>query len=65
MVDLLKEFELKDNLDVNPYSLLCMIEEDRKILNKYRLNYFCITTPHNRQASKQDFIELSKHLMPD
>ena len=48
MIELLKEFERSDNLDVDPCSLLCMIEEDRKLLNKYRLNYFCITTPHNR-----------------
>ena len=65
MIEVLKEFEQHDNLDVDPCSLLCMIEEDRKLLNKYRLNYFCITAPHNRPASKEDFINLSRHLLPN
>jgi hypothetical protein len=65
MIELLKEWEKKDNLDLNPCSLLCMLEEDRKMLNKYRLNYFCITAPHHRPSGKDDFVAVAKHLMPE
>ena len=41
-----------------------MLEEDRKLLNKYRLNYFCITTPHHKAKSKEDLITIARELMP-
>ena len=65
MIDLLKDYENKDQLDVDPYTLLCMIEDDRKLLNKYRLNYFCITSANNRESGKADFIKVARHLTPE
>ena len=65
MIELLKDFENKDQLDVDPYTLLCMIEDDRKLLNKFRLNYFCITSASNRESGKEDFVKVVNHLMPE
>jgi hypothetical protein len=42
-----------------------MIEEDRKVLNKYRLNYYSITTKHQKDKSKLDFINIAKALCPE
>lgn len=42
-----------------------MLDEDRKLLNRYRLNYFCITSKHLKTKSKDDFIRLAKALSPD
>jgi hypothetical protein len=42
-----------------------MIEEDRKVLNKYRLNYYSITSKHEKVRSKIDFINIAKTLCPD
>ena len=42
-----------------------MLEEDRKSLNKYRLNYYCITAKQERNVSKKDFAELARFLCPD
>lgn len=42
-----------------------MIEEDRKVLNKYRLNYYSITTKHQKDKSKLDFINIAKTLCPE
>lgn len=64
MIDVLKQYEKEDRLDVPPCSMLCMLEEDRKLLNRYRLNYFCITSIHYKQTSKEDFIKVAQELMP-
>jgi hypothetical protein len=42
-----------------------MLDEDRKLLNRYRLNYFCITSKHLKTKSKDDFIRIAKTLNPD
>ncbi len=65
MIEVLKKYEQEDNLDIPPCSLLCMLEEDRKLLNRYRLNYFCITSLHYKTSSKTDFITLATELMPE
>lgn len=41
-----------------------MIEDDANLLNKYRLNYYCLTNKRNKTLSKEHFVELSKKLYP-
>jgi hypothetical protein len=65
VIEVLKKAELEDQLEIPPCSLLSMLEEDRKMLNKYRLNYFCITTKHPKTKSKEDFINLANALYPE
>ena len=43
--------------------MLTMLEEDRKSLNRYRLNYYCLTSSHHRAKAKEDLIKLARHLM--
>ena len=45
--------------------MLTMLEEDRKLLNKYRLNYYCLTSKCHREKAKEDFVTLARHLMPE
>ena len=35
------------------------------MLNKYRLNYYSITTKHQKDKSKLDFINIAKTLCPE
>ena len=42
-----------------------MLDEDRKLLNRYRLNYFCFTSKQLKSKSKEDFVRLAKALTPD
>ncbi len=65
MIELLKKFEMEDKLEVPPCSVMCMLDEDRKLLNRYRLNYFCITANHLKTRSKEDIIKLARTLMPE
>lgn len=44
---------------------MCMLDEDRKLLNRYRLNYFCITSKHLKTKSKEDIVQLAQALMPE
>ena len=62
MIELLKKFEMEDKLEVPPCSVMCMLDEDRKLLNRYRLNYFCITANHLKTRSKEDIIKLNSYI---
>ncbi len=44
---------------------LFMIEQDTKILNRYRLNYHCNTNFKDRATAKKDFVRLARHLKPE
>lgn len=41
-----------------------MIEQDTKILNKFRLNYHCNTHSQLSNAAKKDFLDLARALLP-
>ena len=41
-----------------------MTEDDAPIMNKYRLNYFCLSNQNNKTAAKKDFESLAKKLYP-
>lgn len=41
-----------------------MTEDDAAIMNKYRLNYFCLTNQKNKRKAKEDFVSLAKRLYP-
>jgi len=41
-----------------------MTEDDTALMNKYRLNYFCLTNQGNKQSAKKDFEELALKLYP-
>ena len=45
-------------------SILFMTEDDAAIMNKYRLNYFCLTNQKNKTMAKKDFEALAKRLFP-
>jgi hypothetical protein len=60
----LRELLSRDPLEINSSTLL-LVDEDTKILNKYRLNFHCATRFHSRRQAKQDFITLAKHLFPE
>ncbi len=32
-----------------------MTEDDAAIMNKYRLNYYCLTNQRNKNKAKEDF----------
>lgn len=36
-------------------TMLLMTEDDTAIMNKYRLNYFCLTNQKNKTNAKKDF----------
>ena len=59
----LNELEGKDNLS-NPPSNILLVDEDTKMLNKYRLNYHCNTNYVGRSQAKEDLITLAKQLFP-
>lgn len=42
-----------------------MTEDDAALMNKYRLNYFCITNQNNKRKAKKDFEELARKLYPE
>ena len=44
--------------------MLFMTEDDTPIMNKYRLNYFCLTNLNNKTAAKRNFEELAKQFYP-
>lgn len=39
-----------------------MIEDDTNLLNKYRLNYHCLTTNNSQQKAKDDYVKMVKQL---
>ena len=41
-----------------------MIDQDAKMLNKYRLSYHCNTTFNDRAQAKKDFVTLARKLYP-
>jgi hypothetical protein len=45
-------------------TMLFMTEDDTPIMNKYRLNYFCLTNLNNKNAAKKDFEVLAKQFYP-
>jgi hypothetical protein len=59
----LNELEEKDSLTIPPSNLL-LVDEDTRLLNKYRLNYQCNTHYMSRNQAKQDFLALAHHLFP-
>ncbi len=44
--------------------MLFMTEDDAAIMNKYRLNYFCLTSQNNKKNAKKDLEALAKMLYP-
>ena len=46
-------------------SILFMIPEDINTLNKYRLNYHCVTLDFSREAAKKDLITFAKSIYPE
>lgn len=44
--------------------MLFMTEDDASIMNKYRLNYYCLTSQKNKQKAMTDFISLALKLYP-
>ena len=46
-------------------NVLFMIDQDTRLLNKYRLNYHCNTIYGDRAAAKEDFIKLARKLYPN
>ena len=43
-------------------NILFMIEDDTNILNKYRLNYHCLTNNNSQHKAKDDYVKLVKQL---
>ena len=60
----LNELEEKDSLEIPANNVLLMIDQDTKILNKYRLNYHCNTHSQLSTSAKKDFLELARALLP-
>lgn len=42
-----------------------MTEDDAAIMNKYRLNYYCLTNQKNKQKAMADFANLANKLYPE
>lgn len=42
-----------------------MTEDDTGIMNKYRLNYFCLTNQKDKRKGKNDFEDLAKKIYPN
>ena len=42
-----------------------MIDEDTNLMNKYRLNYFCLTNQINKTQAKEEFCNLAEKFYPE
>ena len=65
LVSLLNSLEEKDKLEIPASNMLFTIDQDTKILNKYRLNYHCNSIYNDRASAKADFILLARKLYPE
>ena len=44
---------------------LFMTEDDTGLMNKYRLNYYCLTKQKNKGSAKKQFAQLAMKLYPE
>jgi hypothetical protein len=63
-VKALLKLQEKDILEV-PSSSILLVDEDTKLLNKYRLNFHCATKYSSRYQAKLNFLALANRLFPD
>lgn len=64
LLPLLSQLEEKDALEIPSSNLLLLIDQDTKLLNRYRLNYHCNTRYSGRNKAKEDFVALARKLCP-
>lgn len=46
-------------------SVLFLTENDTKSINRYKLNYRCLTGKVNKEQGKVDFLALAEKMYPD
>lgn len=44
---------------------LFMTDDDTNLMNKYRLNYYCLTNQSNKSKAKEDLISLATKFYPN
>ena len=48
-----------------PNNILLILDQDIKMMNRYRLSYHCNTVYQDRKVAKENFIKLAEKLYPE